>query len=257
MNNMDANNQSPSSINKLRMSIDLRLVAGLLLAVIVVMLCIWKPWSAPPNGNERSIKVTGQATLSATPDEFVFYPTYDFKNSDQAAALTALSQKSDEIITKLKALGVPDNKIKSNADGYKNGLYSYRSTDDSTTYNLQLTITVGTKDLAQKVQDYIVTTSPTGTVSPAANFSDAKRKQLESQARDAATKEARSKAEQSGRNLGFKVGKVKSVTDGSGFGNILPFAGKAQAADSASPRLTVQPGENDLSYSVTVEYFLK
>ncbi len=54
----------------------------------------------------------------------------------------------------------------------------------------------------------MVTTAPTGQVSPRPNFSDAKRKELESKARDEATKDARAKADQSARNLGFKVGKI-------------------------------------------------
>jgi uncharacterized protein YggE len=97
-------------------------------------------------------------------------------------------------------------------------------------------------------------------VSPQANFSDAKRKDLERQARDAATKDARAKADQSAKNLGFKVGLVKTVTDGTGFGGIiypLTASGVAKATDLSQPSLAIQPGENDLSYTVTVTYYLK
>jgi uncharacterized protein YggE len=129
------------------------------------------------------------------------------------------------------------------------------------TYNLQLTVTLTNKDLVQKVQDYLVATLPTGGVSPQAGFSDSKRKQLESNARDEATKDARSKADQSAKNLGFRVGKVKSVDDGSGFGGMPYATSKAESAVAldiaASPSLSVQPGENELSYSVTVVYTIR
>jgi uncharacterized protein YggE len=120
-----------------------------------------------------------------------------------------------------------------------------------------LTITVNDKALTQKVQDYLVTTSPTGSVSPQTTFSEAKRKELESKARDEATKDARSKAEQSAKNLGFKIGKVKSVEDGSGFGGIVLREGLTMASDSKATSLSVQPGENDLHYTVTVTYYLR
>ena len=104
-----------------------------------------------------------------------------------------------------------------------------------------------------------MTTLPTGAVSPQASFSDAKRKELESKAREMATKEARAKAEQSAKNLGFSVGAVKSVNDGVGFGDVYPLAAESSARDIAAPtsKLTVQPGENELTYQVTVVYFIR
>jgi uncharacterized protein YggE len=232
---------------------------ALLLVVIAGMLAFWRPWENPL-AKERTVAVTGEATLKAAPDEFVFSPSYDFNNADKQTALSELTKKSDELVAKLKALGVADSKIKTNSSG--NNYPVYRPTGDNSgfTYTLQLTITVGTKDLAQKVQDYLVTTAPTGEVSPQANFSDAKRKDLERQARDAATKDARAKADQSAKNLGFKVGLVKTVTDGTGFGGIiypLTASGVAKATDLSQPSLAIQPGENDLSYTVTVTYYLK
>ena len=123
-----------------------------------------------------------------------------------------------------------------------------------------MTIKIDNRDLAQKVQDYLITTSPTGAVSPQAGFSEAKRKTLETKARDQATKDARSKADQSAKNLGFKIGKVKTVTDSSGFGGPIVYGlaeGSNAGVDSSNTKLAVQPGENDLQYSVTVTYYVR
>jgi uncharacterized protein YggE len=113
--------------------------------------------------------------------------------------------------------------------------------------------------LAQKVQDYLVTTTPTGSVSPQSMFSEAKRQELNNQARDEATKDARAKAEQSAQNLGFKLGKVKSITDGAGFDQIMPMDAVVStgSAEASVSRLAVQPGESELSYSVTVIYYIR
>jgi uncharacterized protein YggE len=224
------------------------------------MLFVWKPWRVTTGSKDRTVQVSGQSTVKATPDEFVFSPTYDFTNTDKQAALSDLTAKSNEVVAKLKSLGVADNKIKTNADSWSYPVYG-NGTAQAPTYTLRLTVTAGTKELAQKVQDYLVTTTPSGVISPQATFSEAKRKTLESQARDAATKDARSKADQSAKNLGFKISGVKTVEDGTGFGGgIYPMSAQGTSADAkalVAPSLTVQPGENDLSYTVTVVYFIK
>lgn len=254
---LQTSNSRPKRL--LTMGLGVALAAALLaVAVLGTMLA-----TGSSTGEDRTVSVTGEATIKATPDEYVFYPSYSFSDADKEAALAALSKKSDEVVAGLKKLGVADKEIKSNSDGYDSPRYYAPSPDDSdkVTYNLQLTVTLANKDLVQKVQDYLVATAPTGGVSPQADFSDSKRKQLESDARDEATKDARSKADQSAKNLGFKVGKVKSVDDGSGFGDMPYATSKAESGAAldfaATPSLSVQSGENELSYSVTVVYEIR
>jgi len=253
-------NSSPPNKNRLNLSLSWRLVCGLLLIAIIVMLVIWKPWQSAKT-SDRTISVTGDTAIKAEPDEFVFSPSYEFKNADKQAALADLTKKNDELIAKLKGLGVTDKQIKTNASGYSNGTYFPTINGGASTYTLSLTITLNDKALTQKVQDYLVTTSPSGAVSPQADFSESKRKSLESQARDTATKEARAKADQSAKNLGFKVSRVKSVDDSGGFGGgprpLINSSLDSGSAKTASPSLSVQPGENDLTYSVTVVYYIK
>lgn len=240
-----------------KLTVDLRLICIVLVVIIVGMFAIWKPWHKTPVGN-RTVSVSGQATLTAKPDEFIFTPAYEFKNTDKAAALAELSKKSDQIVAKLKALGVPSSKIKTDSSGYNGYPIYYDTTNTQAQYTLQLTVTINSDKQAQQVQDYLLTTSPTGSVSPRANFSDVLQKKLETQARDQATKEARAKADQSAKNLGFKVGEVKSIDDGNGFGGgIYPLAQSAgDSTSKSSNELSVQPGENTLNYSVTVVYFI-
>jgi uncharacterized protein YggE len=232
----------------------------LLLIALVVCVALWKPWQANIKAGERSVSVNGSATITAEPDEFVFYPSYTFTNADKQAALAEMTQKSNDIVAKLKGLGVPANKIKVDSSGYSN-VYSIAPNGDNI-YNLNLTVTLSTQASAQKVQDYLITTGPSGSISPQANFSTAKQKQLESQARDKAEQDARAKADQSAKNLGFSVGKVKSVED-SGFdnfggcgGGLCSGANQSLSTDAATPSLAVQPGENELPYSVKVTYYI-
>jgi uncharacterized protein YggE len=247
---------------KLNLTFDLRVVVGILLLAIIVMTLIWKPWSG--TASTRTVEVSGESTVTATPDEFVFYPTYQVTKSDKDAALKEMTDKSNAVTAGLKDLGVADSKIKTNLNAYETTTLMYDTgSGKDQVYNLQLTITVANKDLAQKVQDYLNTTTPTGSITPQASFSDKTRRSLEAKARDEATKDARKKADQMAENLSFKVGKVKEIRDGSGL-DAIPYSTRdmsissepAQAAGSEAS-LAVQPGENELNYTITVVYFIK
>ncbi len=227
------------------------------------MVFMWKPWEPNIKASERVITVTGTATVSATPDQYQFSPSYRFTGADKQAALKELTAKSNEIVSYLKSMGVPSKDIKTNSGGYNDYYYYSSGSSGKVTYTLSLTVTADNSKLAQKVQDYLLTTNPTGTVSPYASFSKAKEQQLQNQARDKAEKNARTQADQSAKNLGFKVDTVKSVTDGNlgGINPLLYGGGIAQGANSATdqsstPHLDLQPGQNDLSYSVRVAYYI-
>ncbi len=239
---------------------------GLVIALIVIAILATKLMDAGSGADDRTISVTGEAVLQETPDQYLLYPNYSFKNADKAAAIDEMTKKSDAVVAGLKQAGIADKDIKTNSSGYETPSYSDRMMpatppDADYNYSFQLTITVKDKALAQKVQDYLLTTAPSGSVSPQAGFSDAKRKSLEAKARDQATKDARSKADQSAKNLGFEVGDVKSVADGTGF--VQPFDTKAApgtgeaTTDMARPQMAIQPGQNDFSYSVTVVYTIR
>lgn len=259
---MRFNEHESSFGSKLHFSLDFRVITVALLVIIAVMLIIWKPWSGGASANDRTIEVRGESTISATPDEFVFYPSYEFKNADKAAALAELTKKSDEIVAKLKELGVAERDIKTSSTAYDDKAVrptETTTTDATTNTVLSLTVTVTDESLVQKVQDYLVSTSPTGAVSPQAGFSDEKRKALERTARSAAINEAKSKADQTAQKLGFKVGKVKTVSDGTGF-STLPAEAQTRSSDSTTSSgssLGVHPGENELPYEVTVVYFIR
>jgi uncharacterized protein YggE len=250
-----------SKKQSIQLRLDLRIICVLLLLIIVALVGLWRPWSAPKT-SDRTIQVTGEATVKAEPDEYVFSPAYEFSSPSKKKALADMTEKSNSIVAKLKTIGLVDSQIKTNATNYDMYAYNPVKSDDSQTYTLRLTITVGTKDLAQKTQDYLLTTTPSQNVTAVPGFSNEKQKSLESQARDEATKDARKKADQSATNLGFKVGSVKSVSDGSGF-RTYPMAevsveGDTSAnAKSSDSSLTIQPGENELNYSVTVVYYVR
>lgn len=259
MTSIGEESQPTSSKNRQQFSIDLRLVVAVLVLIIGVMLILWKPWTGGA-ADARTIEVRGETTLSAQPDEFVFYPGYKFENTDKNVALAELTKKSNELTSKLKEFGVPESKIKTASGGGDSGMYGPSAPKEEhgagTSYVLQLTVTVNDAKMAQKVQDYLIGTTPTGSVSPQATFSEAKRKELEDKGRVQALKDSKAKADRTASELGFRVDKVKTVHDGS----FSVFSGGSargmDAAESTKSSSSIHAGENELPYSVTVTYFI-
>lgn len=232
-------------------------LVGFLGLVIVAMLLVWRPWQGGGSA-QRTVKVNGSATIKAEPDEFVFNPSWQFKGTDKAVTLEEASKKSATVVAELKKLGVDDKDIKTNTGGW-DGYYYFNSEQNQHVYMLNVTATVRKRDQAQKVQDYLVTTEPSGQVSPQATFSKALQKKLEQQGRSEATKDARAKADEMAQNLGFKIGKVVTITDNGQGGGIYPMLAQGSAMDSSvkSPELVIQPGQNELTYTLQVVYSIR
>lgn len=242
--------QSPEA-KHVTFKLDLRIIIAVLLVALVAVLFLWRPWDT--KSSDRVIEVSGQATVTAVPDQFIFSPSYQFKNSDKQVAIDAAARKSSELVAGLKELGVAEQDIKTSTSSYDLPLRN--GSADETTYTLGLNVTVDGQELAQKVQDYLITTSPVGSVTPQPYFSDEKQKELEAQARDIAIEDARAKAEQTAKNLGFKVGKVQKVSDGSAFG--APGSPELMTAQDTAQKLSLHPGENEITYTMQVSFYLK
>lgn len=246
---------------RISFSVNFKWIALALLLALLTCLMLWRPWQGAGISDEREVTVTGSATVKATPDSFVFYPTYEFKNADKDQALQEVGAKQETVVKGLKTIGVADRDIKTDTGGYRNNFYQ----NDSKEYVYTLTLQVITSDKtkAQKIQDTLVATGPSGQVSPQAQFSPAKQKELESKARIEASADARKKADQMASNIGFRVGKVKSIQDGSlyGGGPIMAMEGDAMAKSvaptSSQTSLSIHPGENELPYTIQVTYYIR
>lgn len=227
-------------------------VYALLLAILGTSI-----FSVTSRGEARSITVEGTATIDAEPDSFVFNPQFEVDTSDPARVKTLLADKGNAVVAKLKELGVKDQDIKLDASQYDAYPMLTRPESGKTMASVNLTVTVRTKALAQKVQDYLDTTDAKGQLTPQPTFSEQQRQQLTKAAEAKAIADARLKADALARNLEAKRGKVITVTNLSdqrmiGYGEI-------QTTDVASSRasLPVQPGTNQFTYRVSVKYALR
>lgn len=248
---------------KFTLSMNYSFICVLLLVVIGVMLFFWKPWSHT-TAVTRKISVTGTATIKAVPDEYQLSPYFEFDNADRAKNTADATAMGSQVTAKLKELGVKDTQIKSSTNSYDKFI-GYSPSSDATTASLQLayTITLGSKDTAQKVQDYFLGLNAKGQISPQATFSEAKSKILQAQAQSKAVEDAKAKGEKTASEVGAKLGKVITIkNDGSGDTNPCGYGGLCMGAslatsDAKAESIPVQSGENEFSSSVLVEYELR
>jgi uncharacterized protein YggE len=230
------------------------------LLVAIFGLLLWsQPWDSSSNSAEtRTITVSGEATIEAEPDTFTFNPYFEQEGTDQDALKEALSVQANEAVEKLKELGVEDSDIKLDVSSYD---YWYWDEDEEGRLSAYITIEIPAGDLVQEVQDYLLTTDAKGQLSPRASFSEEKRKNLDAQAVELASADAKSKAAVQASLFDAELGDVVTVSQGrdSIFGYPEPVALESREAslDMASSSIPVLPGEQEYKQTVTVVYELQ
>ena len=158
----------------LTIKINAWIVCAVLLATNLITLGFWQPW-VNRSISSRTIAISGSTTIEAEADQFIFNPYYQKEGADKTTINAELSTLAGDITTKLKELGVADSAIKTDVNSYEYNIY-YGGQPDNVTTTLYVTVTLKDKILAQKVQDYIVTTEPAGSITPQISFSNAKQK---------------------------------------------------------------------------------
>ncbi len=242
-----------------KLVIDMKWVSVVLLLALIGLTIWTKPWDM---GSSRTISVTGEGTITAVPDEFQFNVTYQKTAAAVADANSQVAAIGNEVVKKLKELGLNDKQIKTNLSS--NPSYEIAPDRSGSTKEYSsayiIAVKVENKEQAQKVQDYLATTPVQYSYSPNATFSAATQDKLEDEAREKAIANARKKAEKTAQELGVKVGRVVSVSDlvQSG-GPITLMADKATSSASAERVVapTIEAGSQDLTFTLNVTYQIR
>jgi len=253
-------NKNPTTKEKsFTVSFNYQNLIWMLVILNVLTIFLWKPWDTS-SSTDRTISVSGEATIEAEPDRFQFSPQFELMDDSKDGVLDKASKKANEVVDGLKALGVEEKDIKLNSSSYDDWWYSE---DDDTNYAyVNLTVEANDKDFAQEIQDFLLTTEPEGQITPWPTFSEDKQAELEQQARTQAIADARAKAEQSATELGAKVGEVITISEGNGFGDYpIAYAVEDTALSSEGSdevrSLPILPGENEYTFTLSVVFALK
>lgn len=234
-------------------------VVQLLLLLSILALLLWsKPWTSTTVSEQRKLVITGQSTITASPDEYAFSPYFEKTGSDAESLKTQVTKQANQLIAKLKELNVPQGDIQLDVSTYGYDPYLDGGNDENTV-SAYINVKVDNQDLAQKVQDYLVTTDAKGQLSPSASFSQTKQDELQKQATEQAIKDAKDKAQSQADQLGIKVGKVLEYSQ-SNLDYPVYFEDKTSsdhADDSTTTSLPVLSGQQDYTQAVTVTFEIK
>lgn len=220
-------------------------------------LVLWsQPWnSGSRTSEERTISVSGESTIEATPDEFTFLPYFSKEGTDKDSLRDELVADANEIITALKEQGVSDEQIKLDASSYDAW---YWQEDEKGVLTVSLTITTRDDDQAQSIQDFLLTTDAEGQLTPLATFSKDKMTELDALAVAQATEDAKQKAEKQAELFGARLGDIREIKQGTdSVFEEYPIAAELDVQrGSIGTSLPILPGQNEYQQTVVVVYEL-
>lgn len=233
---------------KLVLTLSWKLLSIVLIVVIVALTIYTKPWEINTS-NPRTLEITGETSIKRAPDSFVFSPTFEADSQE------AINAKTVEVVNALKELGLGDAGIQTQVSNYEN--YGTDGPDGTFRYSAYLTLAVEDKELAQKVQDYLVASGATGQVTPVTGFTKDTKKALRDEALTLAVEDAKKRAEQTASNLGVRVVKVIKIDEPAESYDIYPIASYDSTAVKESSSLPINAGENEYPFSVKVVFEIR
>jgi uncharacterized protein len=235
--------------------------ALVLLAVAIgALIAVWsRPQSivaASTTSPVRQITVVGKGEAKASPDTASIQLGVQTEAETARQALTDNNTKMQALIARLKELGVADKDIQtSNINIYPR--YDDRGRD-VLGYQVNNTVTVTIRNISQtgELLDKVVDAGANSVMGIA--FTIDQPSQLEQTAREAAIRDARTRAEAMAQTSNSALGQVLSITENIGASPppVYPMAARqeAMAADAAVP---VQSGEQTVNAQVQITFELR
>ncbi len=212
-------------------------------------------------GVANTVTVNGSATVTSAPDEAVLVLTVENDASTATAAMDATSTQSNELLAKLKSVGIEDSAIQtSSVTLYPIRTYEPNTGKETLTgYRAQNSVKVTLKDAATVAQVLAASVETGVTLISGPDWRLRDDSQAVNEALKQAVAHARAKAESLAAAGGVSIGDVITMTEGS-VQIPVPIYGMASgaSADSAkSVEPAVSAGTLDVTATVTITYGLK
>ena len=208
---------------------------------------------------ESMFTVDGTGEVTVIPDTALVSLGVNKTASTVEAAQTEVNTIINKITADLKGMGVAEKDIKT-VNYSVNPNYDYTGGRQRINgYNVNADIQVRIKPIDKANSAIDIATKDGATNIGGVQFivDEAKRAELEDQARAEAIKNAKAKAESISKAAGIKLGQIVDVRESSqGGAQPLPYAMKARDAVSneAAPATELNPGENKIISNVNLSY---
>lgn len=211
-------------------------------------------------GAANTVTVNGSATVTSPPDEAVIVLTVENDGATGAAAMDATSAQSDQLLAKLKSVGIEDAAIQtSNVTLYPVRTYEPNTGKETLTgYRAQNSVKVTLKDAATVAKALAAGVDAGVTMVSGPDWRLRDDSKAVTEALKLAVATARAKAEGLASAGGVSIGEVITMTEGS---VQLPVpiyrSAGGVAEDAAALEPSVSAGALDVTATVTITYGLK
>lgn len=211
----------------------------------------------------ETISVTAQGSYDATPDVAKITATIESKNNNIDLARQENEKKVSLIIARLKQLKVDEKDIKtqniSAGQGYgevQPMMYPVPPRPTTNQFSTSLETTIRSFETTDEVIAALTSNGATNLYGPQLTLSDAKQEEAKSQARKNAVASAQKKAGELASVSGRKIGKVVKITEQGDYAYPMPMMARAES-DLVQKVSQIQPGQNEVSINLSVDFELK
>ncbi len=230
-------------------------------AVVSIVLCLTAIISQGQEAcrNPKIVKTTGTAELKVTPDQAVVQLGVERQSAIAKSAKAAVASTSRKILAALKELNIEDKDIQTEYL-YLQPMIDYRKGLRITNFTAEQSLSVTVRDISMldAVMDAVISAGANHVEGVEYQSSDLRK--YKGQARDAAAKAAREKAEALARALGNQIGRtysIEEVQQAEGYNGVLGgVAANKFTEDERSRAPSTAPGELTVKASVVVSFDL-
>lgn len=215
----------------------------------------FKPWQQKA---QDSISVTAEGKVDVVPNIAKITASIESKNPNLDQARVQNEQKVASLVAAIKELGVSEKDIKteyiSGGPGYDIQIYPPRPNTNQLTTTLE--ITIRNFDISDEVVAAMTQNGATNLYGPNLTVSDETLEEAKSKARENAVENARKKAQELARLSERKIGKVTKIQEQGDFRYPIPLLAQGEA-DLKRQSSLIQPGQNEVSINLLVDFSLK
>lgn len=212
-------------------------------------------YAIPTDGTLLS--VSAQAESRRVPDVATLSTGVVTQAADANAAMRANAQQMDQVMAAIRAAGIAEKDIQTSGVNL-NPQYRYEDNKPPviTGYQASNNVNIKVRDIAKvgKVLDTLVASGSNQINGP--SFEIDQPEAVYDEARQAALKKARARADMYAASLGLKVRRIVSISEGGGFRPPVPMPMMAMARGKAEMDTAISPGETALSASLDVVFEL-
>jgi uncharacterized protein YggE len=248
------------------------ILALIMLAIVILAIGITSGYIyANRTEDGRTIVTTGSSTIKTDPDEYVLFPNISEKAATSKEATEKVSSKLNTLLAEVESLGVNKNQIATSvysSETYNNSCIEIANCSivpESEKYTgyASIQINIPSLELTEKVVAKLQSLEGIdGQLSPQASLSEAKRKEIQAQAKEKAVIEAKEKASKEAGYLDQKVGTVLKIEDSLSDGYPYPIYNDSKSSlestnSSSSTAIPIRGGQIEVTSQITVTFRLK